>query len=208
MDHSAGHLAIALDRHEKGPARCHRRSAPDGRRYRSHQLQELGELCGRDAQCDQDRQGPGRERLDRRRPFAANHGGRCCNEYALGPRLEQAVREQIPYEAKQRHQKAKDAVLEKIKDGGCESLDERESRRCATNCYARAGSGTGRWTMTRPVEEAPSANGQANGHHGNGLFAMVPLAIAARKGLVPRSQAAFRHHLLARACSKREMHCE
>jgi len=34
--------------------------------------------------------------------------------------------------------------------------------------------------MTRP---SGNGNGQANGHHGNGLFAMVPLVIAARKDL-------------------------
>lgn len=59
--------------------------------------------------------------------FAAAHGGRCCNEYALGPRLEQAVRDQIVFEAEQRHQKAKDAVLEKMQDGwNYEDLDEPE----------------------------------------------------------------------------------
>ena len=59
--------------------------------------------------------------------FAADHGGRCCNEYALGPRLEQAVRDQIAFEAEQRHQQAKDAVLEKMQDGwNYEDLDERE----------------------------------------------------------------------------------
>ena len=59
--------------------------------------------------------------------FAADHGGRCCNEYALGPRLEQAVRDQIVFEAEQRCQAAKDAVLEKMQKGWYyEDLDERE----------------------------------------------------------------------------------
>jgi len=59
--------------------------------------------------------------------FVADHGGRCCNEYALGPRLEQAVRDQIAFEAERLHQQAKDAVLEKMQDGWrYEDLDERE----------------------------------------------------------------------------------
>jgi hypothetical protein len=59
--------------------------------------------------------------------FDADHGGRCSNEYALGSRLEQAVRDQIAFEAEQRHQQAKDAVLEKMHDGWYyEDLDERE----------------------------------------------------------------------------------
>lgn len=59
--------------------------------------------------------------------FDADHGGQCCNEYELGPRLQRAVRDQIAFEAEQRHQAAKDAVLEKMQDGWrYEDLDERE----------------------------------------------------------------------------------
>lgn len=57
----------------------------------------------------------------------AEHGGRCPNEYALGPQLEQAVREQIAWEIERRRRAARDAVDEKLMRGRrYEDLGERE----------------------------------------------------------------------------------
>ena len=128
MDHSAGYLAIAIDRTQKillcviaDQARMGDGIAPVG--YRT-----LGELCGtgrrNTLKIVKGLAEGGWIAVGR---FDADHGGRCCNEYSLGPRLEQAVRDQIAFEAEHRRQAARDAVMEKMQDGwNYEDLDERE----------------------------------------------------------------------------------